>query len=128
MKIHLTAEDGTDCGWVDSDNVTVSDGDNVTVTNVRIAMDEVDDTLHAKENTHGPYRDQAQFAQLMKGLLHRHVNWNDLPAEQKETLDMIMVKLSRIMHGNSAEPDHWLDISGYAMLCYNLLTTGSHLK
>lgn len=91
-------------------------------------LDEVDDTLQSREDSHGPYREQAQFSQLLKSIMHSHKNWKDIPAEQRESLDMITVKVSRLMNGNSSEPDTWLDISGYAMLCYNLLTTGSHLK
>lgn len=93
-----------------------------------VVLDEVDDTLQAREKSHGPYRQQAQMSQLLKAIMHGHSNWKELPAEHREALDMIMMKISRLLNGNSAEPDTWIDISGYAMLCYNLLTTGSHLK
>lgn len=92
-----------------------------------VYMDETQDTLHAKEASHGPYRDQARFSQLLKGIVHKHKNWNGIPGEQKEAIDVILMKVSRIIAGNHDEPDHYLDISGYAMLCYNLLTTGDHL-
>lgn len=102
------------------------DGDGELI--IEADLSEVDDTLQGREASHGPYREQAQLAQLLKGILHGHKNWKDIPAEQRESLDMIAVKVSRLMNGNSNEPDTWLDISGYAMLNYNLLTTGSHLK
>lgn len=82
--------------------------------------------IDSREDSHGPYRAQAQFCQLLKTWFRRHKNWDALPGEQKESIEMICVKLSRIMSGNKPEPDHWLDISGYAMLVYNLLTTGDH--
>lgn len=93
-----------------------------------VVLDEVDDTLQAREKSHGPYRQQAQMSQLLKAIIHGHPNWKDLPAEHREALDLIMMKISRLLNGNSSEPDTWIDISGYAMLCYNLITTGSHLK
>lgn len=93
-----------------------------------VPLDEVDDTLQAREASHGPYRQQAQMSQLLKAIMHGHPNWKELPAEHREALDMIMMKISRLLNGNSSEPDTWIDISGYAMLCYNLITTGSHLK
>lgn len=82
--------------------------------------------IETREASHGPYREQAQFAQILKGWFRRHKNWNDLPGEQKESIEMICVKLSRIMSSKVPEPDHWVDISGYAMLIYNLITTGDH--
>lgn len=92
-----------------------------------VDVEHVQNVLHARENSHGPYRDQARFSQLLKGIVHKHKAWNDLPGEQREAIDMILMKLSRIMSGNNNEPDTWIDISGYAMLCYNLLVTGGHL-
>lgn len=86
-----------------------------------------DAVIEDREESHGDYRQQAQFAQLLKGLFHGHKRWSGLPAEQRESVDMIIVKLSRIMAGNSSEPDHWIDIAGYATMIHNLLTKGSHL-
>ena len=34
----------------------------------------------------------------------------------KESLEMIVTKMSRITNGNSREVDHWLDIAGYALI------------
>lgn len=82
--------------------------------------------IDAREASHGPYREQAQFAQILKGWFRHHKNWDKLPSEQKESLEMILLKMSRILSGTGNEPDHWIDMSGYAMLIYNLLTTGDH--
>lgn len=91
-----------------------------------VSLDPANFVIDSREGSHGPYREQAQFAQILKGWFRRHKNWNDLPGEQKESIEMICVKLSRIMSGKTVEADHWLDISGYAMLVYNLITTGDH--
>lgn len=107
-------------------------------TAIQAIFDRVDDAqqssmalpetvIDLREASHGDYRKQAQFAQLIKGLFHGHENWRNIPAPQKESIDMIIVKLSRVMAGDPAEPDHWLDISGYAKMIFNLITKGSHL-
>lgn len=91
-----------------------------------VSMDPVNHVIDAREASHGPYREQAMFAQLLKGMLRRHKNWEKLPGEQRESLEMVMLKVSRIMSGTGNEPDHWIDMSGYSMLIFNLMTTGDH--
>lgn len=85
------------------------------------------DTIESREATHGDYFAQANLAQSLKEMIHDAKKFKDLPVDQAETLDMICVKISRILHGNNNEPDHWLDLAGYATLCYNRLKTGDHL-
>jgi hypothetical protein len=51
------------------------------------------------------------------------MNYGQLSAVQKEALDMICSKISRILSGNPDFPDHWLDIEGYARLVNNDLPT-----
>lgn len=68
-----------------------------------------------RHNTHGDWTQQSRLAYELKNLLrqHHHV---DLTPGQMEALDMIAVKISRILTGNPNEPDHWDDIAGYAFL------------
>jgi hypothetical protein len=40
----------------------------------------------------------------------------DMSERQCESLDMIAMKMARIMSGDPSEPDHWQDIAGYALL------------
>jgi hypothetical protein len=42
--------------------------------------------------------------------------WLNLTDVQREALEMILHKIGRIVTGNPNEPDHWLDIEGYARL------------
>ena len=83
--------------------------------------------IEDREAVHGDYSHQAGLAQLLKTNLRSQGNWQSLNLPQRESLDMIAVKMSRILTGNPNEPDHWLDISGYATLVHNLLTKGTHL-
>ena len=66
--------------------------------------------------THGDWLKQAEMASGLKQRLRAGENWNRLSASQREALDMICVKMSRIVSGNPDDPDHWDDIEGYAFL------------
>ena len=68
-----------------------------------------------RHRTHGDWHEQSGFAQELKALI-RENGGADLPAFQAEALEMIAVKISRILAGNNMEPDHWDDIAGYARL------------
>ncbi len=83
--------------------------------------------IETREATHGDYGDQAATAQIMKDLFRHSRQWDKMQPHHRETLDMIAVKLARIVTGNPEEPDHWLDVAGYATLSYNLATTGKGL-
>jgi hypothetical protein len=74
--------------------------------------------------THGDWFEQSLLQNLIKRDMHDAPRWHLLSASQKEALDMIAVKLSRIVSGNPAEADHWDDIMGYALLG----RTGGHAK
>lgn len=83
--------------------------------------------IEDREAAHGDYAKQASVAVALKLLMRQSPGWLKLSSPQQESLDMIAVKTSRILHGNPNEPDHWRDISGYATLITNLLTKGTHL-
>lgn len=80
--------------------------------------------IEDRNNTHGDYEVQAALSQKQKDLLRSAPGWDALSAEQKETLDMVCVKMSRVLCGNANEPDHWLDMMGYVKLVHNQLTQG----
>ena len=72
--------------------------------------------LKQRAKTHGNYANVAHTAQTLKTLFREHDSFEHLPETQRESLDMIATKIARILNGNAAEPDHWLDIAGYATL------------
>jgi hypothetical protein len=77
---------------------------------------DIDGIIKARSGKYGPFLDNAVFAQVVKDHL-RNTNWNNLDDDMKEALDLIALKISRILTGN--EPDYldnWDDISGYAKL------------
>ncbi len=75
------------------------------------------DLLNERQKTHGEYAENCHISRQIKGVLRewseRHTQLSDI---QAEALDMIAVKIGRIMSGNANFKDHWADISGYATL------------
>ncbi len=67
-----------------------------------------------RDKTHGDYRVQAKLAQDLKTRIRQE--GGKLSPQQQEALEMICVKISRIVCGNPNEPDHYDDIAGYALL------------
>lgn len=76
----------------------------------------IEDILKQRESTHGAFPIKATTIQLLKNIMRGTERWRDLTFAQQESLDMIMTKVGRILHGNPNEPDHWLDIIGYTKL------------
>ncbi len=74
----------------------------------------IDQILTERQRTHGDFRLNAKVSQGIKQAIH----WGptELSDEQKEALDMIALKISRICTGDANHPDHWDDIAGYAKL------------
>lgn len=63
--------------------------------------------------THGDWNTQAATAQALKRVLHDSPNWEMLTCQQREALEMVCVKMSRILNGNPDAQDHWDDLAGY---------------
>lgn len=72
--------------------------------------------LQERAKTHGDYSQTAQTAQMLKRLIRYAPSYMDMSERQKESIEMIAVKLARIMCGDPHEPDHFRDIAGYALL------------
>lgn len=79
-------------------------------------MADVNDILMCHERTHGAFTEQGAFAQRLKAKCRMAPNWGDMQDYQKEALEMVMHKVSRILFGDPDEIDHWDDIAGYAKL------------
>lgn len=63
---------------------------------------------------YGDFTDQGVIAQDLKDYMRMQPGWKDLSAHQRESLDMIQHKVSRILNGNPNHIDSWSDIAGYA--------------
>lgn len=82
---------------------------------------DINDTLAQRQHTHGEFADNADIMQTLKDAVRARPGWGRLDATKREALDMILHKVGRIVTGNPEEPDHWLDVQGYAKLAYDRL-------
>lgn len=73
--------------------------------------------LDEREKTHGDYKMVAKVSQHLKDALFIGP-CEQLPETHRESLEMICVKMARIVCGDHNEIDHWRDIAGYAELIY----------
>jgi hypothetical protein len=79
-------------------------------------MNDVNTVLNERNNTHGDFDTQAMIAQDLKWTMRQGVNYHKLSSAQREAVDMIAHKLSRVVNGNCNFLDHWVDICGYSQL------------
>ena len=84
----------------------------------------VADTLKARGHKYGKYAMQSYYSQRLKALLRGPKGWEELSSYQKESLEMIAVKISRILNGDPNHADSWHDIAGYAKLVEDALKGG----
>lgn len=82
------------------------------------APSEIDAILDARANQYGNFLASANVAIRLKGTMHNAIAQQDLhmAPDQLLALDMIAVKISRILTGNPSHLDSWTDIAGYAKL------------
>jgi len=72
--------------------------------------------LQNREKTHGFYPSTAKLSQALKDTMKSGQNWIALSDAQAESLEMIALKIARILSGNPDYADHWDDVIGYARL------------
>lgn len=72
--------------------------------------------LETREHTHGSFEANAIISQSLKSAYRSVPGWARLTEVEREAMDMIAVKFSRILSGKSMEKQHWEDVVGYAKL------------
>ena len=70
--------------------------------------------LKQRGPVHGDYGRQGTLCFIIKELFKSQ--HQSLSPIQSDSLDMIAVKISRILIGDPDYKDHWVDIAGYATL------------
>lgn len=86
----------------------------------------IDETLQDRQASHGDYHEQAEMACALRDTMRTGVRWASLSRVEQDALQMIAVKLSRILTGNPHVVDHWHDIQGYAALVERDLRSGDN--
>ncbi len=79
----------------------------------------VSELLCERGSTHGQFSDNARIGQHLRAYWRAQPTWDTMPEQQREALDHIAGKLSRIFSGQSTHRDHWRDVQGYALLAEN---------
>ncbi len=74
----------------------------------------IETVIAERAKTHGDWSRQSQLSHDIKRRIAQEQP--DLTASQWEALEMIVVKVARIVCGDASEIDHWKDIQGYATL------------
>ena len=72
--------------------------------------------LAERQKTHGSFVTHAAIAQAIKAVYHAGPGWAKLDDDMKESLEMNAHKTARILNGDPAFADHWVDIAGYSKL------------
>ena len=84
-------------------------------------MNDVNETLKERGSTHGNWADNARIAQKLKRIVRITHGYDNLSLVEKEALDYIIQKISRILTKGGRFVDDWRDIAGYATLAMQWL-------
>ena len=76
----------------------------------------IEDVLTERGNRYGSFIDNARTTHFLKEQVRSSPAWPKMYADQREALDMICHKISRIVNGDPDYADSWIDIAGYATL------------
>ena len=87
----------------------------------------IEDTLVERGSRYGKFTGHARITQRLKSVMQDMKKWDNLEADQKEALEMIVHKIGRILNGDPNYADSWVDIAGYAKLVGDRLLTGNEI-
>lgn len=75
-----------------------------------------EEILNNRSKQYGKFKDVAKLSRDFKKMAYAVKGRNQLSETQIESLDMIFMKISRILNGDHTKVDSWDDIAGYALL------------
>ena len=87
-----------------------------------------EELLKERGNRYGEFDINAAISQSLKNVMKSTPSWGDLRPYQKEALEMIQHKISRILNGDVTYVDNWADIIGYSQLALDKLQRENELK
>ena len=76
----------------------------------------IDAVLEQRGNRYGEFHEHARITQAIKRAMRDSPNWDSLPDDMKEALEMNAHKTGRILNGDINYKDSWTDIIGYTKL------------
>lgn len=81
----------------------------------------IDATLAERGSRYGSFPEYSRIAQSIKRAMVASRNWETLPDDMREALEMTAHKIGRILNGDPNYADSWHDIIGYIKLVENRL-------
>ena len=84
-------------------------------------MTNINNILDERGSRYGDFSSNATTTQLIKQAINLGDNTDKLSFYQREALEMIAHKISRIVNGDANYMDSWVDIIGYAQLVIDKL-------
>jgi hypothetical protein len=89
---------------------------NVPAETTLIPEGNVDVVLEQRGQRYGNFMGQAIIVQGLKAVMRDAPNWEGLDDDMKEALEMVALKIGRILNGDPTYRDSWTDILGYVRL------------
>jgi len=86
---------------------------------------DIDNILVERGSRYGSYDRHAEITCALKDVIYSYKSPGSYKPYQRETLDMIMHKIGRIVNGDPNYADSWVDIAGYAKLVADKLAETS---
>lgn len=87
---------------------------------------EINQILEERGSRYGDFESHAIITQNIKAAMRHSPNWAKLPNDMKEALEMVAHKVGRILNGDPAYADSWVDIVGYTQLVVDRLERGQN--
>lgn len=78
-------------------------------------MKKVQQTLNDRKRNYGDFTEHSKVVQCLKINMRHCDGWERLSMAQRESLEMIVHKIGRILCGDPNYSDSWHDIAGYAL-------------
>ena len=76
----------------------------------------IEKVIADRGSNYGRFEDGAEIMQQLKLIAHTSQGWERMNPIQREGIDMILHKIGRILNGDPAYVDSWVDIEGYSKL------------
>ena len=82
---------------------------------------DINSVLNERGSRYGCFSGHALITQNIKSAMRHSPNWQKLPEDMKEALEMVAHKIGRILNGDPSYDDSWVDIVGYSQLIVDRL-------
>lgn len=82
----------------------------------------VESTLVERGTNYGNYLKQCKISHKLKTAMAEVDGYYRMEVDQQDALELMAVKISRILNGNPNYVDNWTDIAGYATLVADRLS------